>query len=180
MYFFINFSHQGDEVAIRTGSRTVFDYRAHLAKTQEQSLQVILRRDPGIDKTSFLNSLQQYLDAYGYDKTANKLFKGAQTCPPDPETILKAYLRRTLMSNLTDKACKLLLKHKNLVPDIPKVMKYIRCLQLLHILKQVVPAKELVEFMAANLARYKGQKIEILDRQGQQIEVDIRVVSSDR
>lgn len=162
-YFFVNFVHRGDQIAILKPENFLFDLKSHLKRTQESDLAAIMKKDTGIQRKNLDEAIGEYLTHYGYSKTYNKMMRYHYR-PEDTCMQAKIQVKQQLISNNFDLALRTLKQHKRYVRSPTKVMKLIRTAKLIKLIRQRAEKQKLVKYMTEEMKQYKDEKFEVIEK----------------
>lgn len=177
MYFFVSFSQQGDEISIRKPGDTKFNLKSYADRILPSLLSNALKREAKISKKCIGDAVGEYLLEYGYNRTYNKMMP--LDSKPEGEWLMpKDKFRSLLLANNFDLALHSIKNLKKYARNRKKLLKTVRLLELVSLIRKQKPLKNVFDFMAKKMISYKGEKIELLDRTGTVVEVDMKVKRS--
>lgn len=175
IYFFVSFSQQGDEVIIKRSENTLFDLRSYKERILPGLLaSTVLKKEPLVSKRSIGEAVGEYLIEYGYSRTYN-LMMNLDSKAEDPWLAKKEEIRKQLIANNFDLALLAIRSTRKYVRNRNNALRTIYLLQMAYLIRKGETLKKVFDFMSKHLAKFKGDKIEMMNREGFVIEVDLKV-----
>lgn len=178
MYFFVSFSQQGDEISVRKPGKTKFNIKSYADRILPSLLSSALKKDPKISKKNICDAVEEYLLEYGYNRTYNKM-KHIEDKPEGEWLSSKEAIRKQLQANNFTLAISLTNSLKKYIRHKKRLIKTIRLLNLVCLIRKKKPLKDIFDFMSKSMISYKGEKLELFDRNGIASEVDMKQITAD-